>query len=157
MAQKNVSRYIQFYTAGSTAQKVELVDQREWAPLPEYQLRKKKLIHIDPVAITGILVAVFLMITMMLGVNQLVQSREEAARMEAQVAQLQAENRTLSRQYADGYDLGVVEKTALNMGMVPMEEATQITIHVSEPVQTEQPQSVSLWEQVTTFLTGLFA
>lgn len=157
MAQNNNSRYIQFYTAGSAAQKVELVDEREWAPLPEYQLRKKKRVHIDPVAITGILAAIFLMITMMIGVGQLVEEREQAQQLQDYVIQLQAENRSLSEEYAAGYDLTAVEKTARSMGMVPMEEATQITIQVELPQQTEQPQSISLWEQVTTFLTGLFA
>ena len=156
MAQKKTSRYIQFYTAGSAAQKVELVDEREWAPLPEYQLRRRKAIHIDPVAIIGILVAVFLMATMLLGVNQLVNARQEAMQMEEYVAQLQAENHELSQKYAEGYDLSIVEKTALNMGMVPVEQAPQITIQVQMP-EVETVQSVTLWEQITTFLTGLFA
>ena len=153
---KEASRYIQFYTAGSAARKVELVDEREWAPLPEYQLRRRKAIHIDPVAIIGILVAVFLMATMLLGVNQLVNARQEAMQMEEYVAQLQAENHELSQKYAEGYDLSIVEKTALNMGMVPVEQAPQITIQVQMP-EVETVQSVTLWEQITTFLTGLFA
>ena len=32
---KNNSRYIQFYTAGSAAVKVEVQDENLWAPLPE--------------------------------------------------------------------------------------------------------------------------
>ena len=158
MAKKTeTSRYIQFYTAGSAAQKVELVDERQWAPLPEYQIRKKKRIHIDPVAITGILAAIFLMITMMIGVNKLVEQRTEAARMEAYVTQLQEENRSLSKEYAAGYDLSVVENRALNMGMVPKAEANEITIYVPAEAPVEQPQSVAPWDQITTFLAGLFA
>ena len=160
MAKKTeVSRYIQFYTAGSTAQKVEvkLVDERQWAPLPEYQHRRKKIVRIDPVAITGILVAIFLMITMMIGVNKLVERRTEAARMEAYVTQLQEENRSLSKEYAAGYDLSIVENRALNMGMVPKTEVNEITIYVPVDAPAEQPQSVTLWDQITTFLTGLFA
>lgn len=160
MAKKTeVSRYIQFYTAGSAAQKVEvkLVDERQWAPLPEYQLRRKKIVRIDPVAITGILVAIFLMITMMIGVNKLVERRTEAARMEAYVTQLQEENRSLSKEYAAGYDLSIVENRALNMGMVPKTEVNEITIYVPVDAPAEQPQSVTLWDQITTFLTGLFA
>ena len=158
MAKKvETGRYIQFYTGGSAAQKVELVDEREWAPLPEYQIRKKKLIHIDPLAITSIFVAIFLMITMMIGVNKLVEQRTEATQMEAYVAQLQAENRTLSKQYAAGYDLSIIENTARNMGMIPMEESNQITIYVPAEISEEPIQSVTLWDQLTTFLTGLFA
>lgn len=160
MAKKTeVSRYIQFYTAGSAAQKVEvkLVDERQWAPLPEYQLRRKKIVRIDPVAITGILVAIFLMITMMIGVNKLVERRTEAARMETYVTQLQEENRSLSKEYAAGYDLSIVENRALNMGMVPKTEVNEITIYVPVDAPAEQPQSVTLWDQITTFLTGLFA
>ena len=96
------------------------------------------------------------MATMLLGVNQLVNARQEAMQMEEYVAQLQAENHELSQKYAEGYDLSIVEKTALNMGMVPVEQAPQITIQVQMP-EVETVQSVTLWEQITTFLTGLFA
>ncbi len=159
MAQKKAaSRYIQFYTPDSTARKVEvqLVDERQWAPLPEYKVRRKKVIRIDPVAIIGILTAVFLMAAMLFGVNSLVQIREEAAQIELQVASLQAENRILSQKYADGYDLAAVEREALAMGMVPVEQAQQITIHVSQPAE-QSPQTLTLWEQITTFLAGIFA
>ena len=158
MAQtKNASRYIQFYTEGSAAQKVQLVDEREWAPLPEYQVRRKKVIHIDPVAIVGILAAAFLMITMMLGVTRLVEIREQTAQMQEQVIQLQAENRELSQKYAESYDLAVIENTALNMGMIPSEQANRITIHVPVAQQPEQVPNETLWGQIGTFLTGLFA
>ena len=153
---KNSSRYIQFYTAGSAAKKVELVDERQWAPLPEYQLRRRKVVRIDPVAIIGIVVAAFLMATMLLGVNQLSAVRQEAMQMEEYVSQLQAENQELSKKYAAGYDLNLVEKTALNMGMVPAEQANKITIQVQMP-EVETVQNESLWDQITTFLTGLFA
>ena len=132
------------------------MDERDWAPLPEYQLRRKKAVHIDPVAIIGILTAIFLMITMMVGVTKLVDVRDEAVRLEAQVAQLQAKNHNLSQEYSEGYNLKVIENTALNMGMIPMAEAENITIQVTMP-PVEQPQSVTLWDQFTTFLTGLFA
>ena len=158
MAQaKNTSRYIQFYMEGSAAQKVQLVDEREWAPLPEYQIRRKKVVHVDPVAIVGILTAIFLMVTMMLGVTKLVDIRQQTAQMQEQVIQLQAENRELSQKYADSYDLGIIENTALNMGMIPAEQANRVTIHVPVVQQPEQVQNENLWTQIGTFLTGLFA
>ena len=41
MARGNEIRYIQFYTPGSTAVKVDIQDEQNWAPLPEPKKAKK--------------------------------------------------------------------------------------------------------------------
>ena len=153
---KNNSRYIQFYTPGTAAVKVQIQDEQKWAPLPEPKQEKKIVIAVDPVAILGFVVAVCMLVLMTVGINQLNAARREVATLENYVVQLTAENYTLEQTYSEGYDLEDVRQAALDMGMVSAEEIPQTRIYVTLPtVQADEP--VTLWEQVTTFLTGLFA
>lgn len=151
---KSESRYIQFYTAGSSACKVELRREQEWAPLPAEKPKEKKVIPVDPVAILGFLVAVSMLFLMAVGINHLNTTRQEVAVLEHYVAQLAQENQTLSETYADGYDLETVRMQALDMGMVSAEQIPQTPIHVEVPAVEAE---VTLWNRVTTTLTGLFA
>jgi hypothetical protein len=48
-----------------------------------------------------------------------------------------------------------VMQTARALGLVPVEQVKHITIRFPEEVQPQQ--QLSFWEQVYTFLTGLFA
>ena len=153
---KHDNRYIQFYTPGSTAVKVQIQEERNWAPLPEPKPAKKILIPVDPVAILGFVVAVCMLVLMSIGISQLNESRREVAALEHYVAQLTAENHTLQQTYTNGYNLGEVKEKALDMGMVPVEEIPQTQIHITIP-QTEQAPADTVWERVTTYLTGLFA
>ena len=155
MAQMN-SRYIQFYTPGTAAVKVQVQDEQKWAPLPELKPEEKKAIYVDPVAILGFAVAVCMLILMAVGISQLNNTLREVAALEHYVAQLTAENNALQETYEAGYDLEEVRQKALDMGMVPVEEIAQTHIFVTmPPVQTEEP--VTGWERVSTYLTGLFA
>ena len=155
MAQNN-SRYIQFYTPGTAAVKVQIQDERKWAPLPEPKLQKKIIIPVDPVAILGFAVAVCMLVLMAVGIHQLNDTRREVATLEHYVAQLTAENHTLEETYANGYNLGDVRQKAEDMGMVSLEEIPQtkiiVTLSAAEPEET-----VTGWDRFTTYLTGLFA
>ena len=91
MAQMS-SRYIQFYTPGTAAVKVQVQDEQKWAPLPELKPEEKKAIYVDPVAILGFAVAVCMLILMAVGISQLNNTRREVAALEHYVAQLTAEN-----------------------------------------------------------------
>ena len=73
--------------------------------------------------------------------------------MDAYVQSLRQENEALQKEYDAGYDLENVKQTAQALGMVPMEQVKQVTIHVEAPQQV-QP---SRWEQIRLFLAGLFA
>ena len=155
---KSESRYIQFYTAGSSACKVELRQEQEWAPLPAEKPKPKKVIPVDPVAIIGFFVAVSMLCLMAVGINRLNASRQEVVVLERYVASLAQENQTLSRQYADGYDLEVVRMKALDMGMVPVEQIPQTSIRVEAPVvEVPEASEVTVWNRVSTLLAGLFA
>ena len=153
---KDSKRYIQFYTPGAAAVKVQVQNEQTWAPLPEPKPKKKILVYIDPVAIFGFAVAVCMLILMAVGINQLNGARREVAALERYVAQLTAENHTLQETYSAGYSLEDINNRALNMGMVPAEKIPQHQIYITMP-QPEIVESPSLWNQVTAFLTSLFA
>ena len=155
MAQNN-SRYIQFYTPGSAAVKVQIQDEQKWAPLPEAKPEKKIIIPVDPVAIFGFVVAVCMLVLMTIGINRLNYARREVATLEHYVAQLTAENHTLEQTYTEGYDPDDIRQKALDMGMVSVEEIPQTQIRITIPT-AQAEETVSGWERVTTYLTGLFA
>ena len=125
---KSESRYVQFYTSGSAACKVELRQEQEWAPLPKYRPEKRIKIAVDPIALVGCVVAVCMLVMMAVGINRLNRARQEVAVLERYVAQLTAENQELTRQYTEGYVLEDIRRKALDMGMIPAEEATQIQL-----------------------------
>ena len=89
---KNDNRYIQFYTPGSAAVKVEVQKEQDWAPLPQWHKTPKKVIPVDPVAILGFVVAVCMLVLMAVGIQQLNTARQEVAVMERYVAQLTSGN-----------------------------------------------------------------
>ena len=154
MAKNAGSRYIQFYTPGSTAVKVQIQDERDWAPLPEAKPQPKIVIPVDPVAIIGFFVAICMLVMMTVGINRLNETRREVAYMEHYVAQLKAENQNLTAAYADGYRADDIRQKALDMGMVPVEEIPVKHIYVTIPTNQEP---VAEHNPITTFLSDLFA
>ena len=154
---KNNQRYIQFYTPGTAAVKVEVQQEYTWAPLPEQKREAKMVIGVDPVAVFSFLVAVGLLILLVLGVNHLNQSRREVAALEHYAAQLTAQNHELTQTYQDGYRLDVIRRKAQEMGMVAAEEIPEKYIFVTVPPVETTPEMPTTWQQITTFLTGLFA
>ena len=107
-------------------------------------------------AILGFVVAVTMLILMAFGITQLNNTRREVATLEHYVAQLTAENTQLQQTYREGYDLDDIKLKALDMGMVPVEEIPQTQIYITMP-PVEPVENTTAWEQVTAFLTGLFA
>lgn len=154
MAQRIDVQYIQFYTHGNAAPRVVPAAPVETMKLPQPQKRKVRRIYVDPVAILGIIVAVCMLVMMAAGVSRLQKEQRETVVLEQYVELLQQENEKLEMQYIAERDLQEVEKTALALGMIPKEQAKQISIQVQLP---EPPEQVSLWKQIGTFLTGFFA
>ena len=153
MARQFDVQYISAYTDGNAARKLELPKAPKTTRKRTARRSKKIVIHVDPLAIMGILVAGIMMIAMAAGVYKLVNARQEMMAMDAYVQSLRQENTALQEEYDTGYDLENVRQTALALGMVPVEQVEQITIQVQVP-QQEQPGG---WEQIRTFLAGLFA
>ena len=147
-------QYVQFYTRGNAACKVAPVAPMPTAKLPRVKKQKRIVLHIDPVAVAGIVMAAFMLVLMAVGVIQLHNAKQSVATLENQVDTLWEEHRQLNAAYEDGYDILDVEKTALALGMVPKDEVTQIVMQVPVSPQEKEPGA---WERIYTFLTGLFA
>ena len=154
MARRLDVQYVQFYTKGNAAYKVAPVAPLPTAKLPRVKKQKRIVLHIDPVAVAGIIMAAFMMVLMTVGVIQLHNARQNVVALENQVDALWQEHRQLNAAYEDGYDIADVEKTALALGMVPREEVTQIVMQVPDVPEEKEPGP---WERIYTFLTGLFA
>lgn len=154
MAQRPSVQYVQFYTDGSAARKVETVTPLPVAKLPKARKLKRITLHIDPVAIGGIAMAVVMLVLMLVGVGQLISARQNVAQLENRVAVLQAEQRDLNVTYEGSLDIADVEKTALALGMVPKDQVKHVLMQVPEVPQEKTPGA---WEQIYMFLAGLFA
>ena len=147
-------QYIRYDNVGSAACKPVVVSSAKKNALPGARKQKRKVISIDPVATVGILVALFMLVSMAVGVVEYVQVRKQAVQMEQYVEQLSVRNEELTEKFESGYDLEAIEKTALALGMVPMEQVQTVQIQVTIP---QEEKTVTLWEQIGIFITGLFA
>ena len=161
MARKPEIQYIgQFYVYGSEAQKVALEQKQKKAKtkLPEAMPQTTRVICLDPVAICGVLVAVMMICTMILGAVHIQDAWDDYEDMQDYLTYLKSENARLSLEYSEGYVLSDVEDAALALGLVPVGEVETIPVSVSVPEVVEEP---SAWEQfksdVTWFIDGLFA
>lgn len=151
-------QYVQFYTAGSAAYQMEpKAAPRKAVPAVKTRKAKRVVITIDPVAICGLLLAVFMIFAMGSGVREYRETLQQAQQMSQYVEKLQAENVSLQQTYQDSYDPDVVYTMATAIGMVPRESAEHITIQVQLPEPMQEEVQLSLWEEVSTFLMGLFA
>ncbi len=157
MARKTEVRYVNFYTAGSTAYKFEpkpLPQTQKKVQLPKPKRQKKILIAVDPVAIGGIFLVSIMVIMMIVGLFQFAAAQKQASEMQDYVARLENRNAELDAQYHAGFDPEEVRQIATAMGMVPMEQAPIVQITVTEPQPVKEPTALeSMW----IFLTGLFA
>ncbi len=149
-------QYVRFDTVGAAARKPEPISfVKKTVQTKTRTKQKTRVICIDPVAALGIVVAAFMLISMAIGLVQFFEIQSKTTQMEQYVAQLSEQNAALRNEYEAGFDLETVEKTALALGMVPKDQAQSVDIIVEQPQQTEQ--TLSFWERVGVFLTGLFA
>ncbi len=155
MARKPDIQYIRFYTDGSAARQPEFIrPRRKKTALPEPQEQKVRLVHVDPLALGGIVISVIMLVMMIAGSVQLQAVRQQEHRMRSYVEQLQARNEQLQNTYDTGYNIADVEQAARAIGMVPRADVTHICIDVSEPEPVVQ---LSFWQRLAVFFTGLFA
>lgn len=157
MARKTEVRYVNFYTAGSTAYKFEPkspAQPKKKVQLPKPKRQKKIVIPVDPVAIGGIVLVSIMLIMMIVGLFQFGAAQKQASEMQDYVARLENRNAELDAQYRAGFDSEEVRRIAEAMGMIPMEQAPTVQITVTEPQPVKEPTAL---ESVWIFLTGLFA
>ena len=161
MVRKPDIQYVgQFYVYGSEAKKLAQQERREKVKnlLPLERLRNIQVVRLDPVAIFGIVTAVVMMVTMIIGAVNIGNTWDEYERMQNYVAELEQTNVKLEREYRLSYDLAEIEAAALSMGMVSADSVQWLQISGEIPVPEEEP---SAWEEfrdyVEWFVDGLFA
>lgn len=156
MVQKPKIQYVgQFYVHGSEARQMELQEQKKAKTrLPLDRLQKVEKVHVDPVAIAGIVVAVFMLVVMTMGAVQLHQDWEEYQQVSSYVSRLKKENAELTETYREGYDLEDIRTKALALGLVPKEELQTRTVTITVPEPKPVPSKI---DEIKWFLEGLFA
>jgi len=157
MPRKPEIQYIgQFYVHGSEAKKVETKElpKKPKAKLPEPKFQPVKNVYIDPVAICGMAVAVIMVVVLVFGAVQIGDAWDDYEVMAGYASDLRYENIRLTRQYHSSYDLEEIQVAALNLGMIPVEQAQTMTVTVTMP--EPEPQT-TLWDDIVWFMEGLFA
>jgi len=155
MAYKPEIQYIeQFFIPGSEAPQLQPKWGEKTQARPRLRQEKKIRILVDPVALAGILVAVVMLALMAVGVYQFNAATQEHEQMQAYLLELQDTNITREYEYYTKVDLDKIEEQARALGMIPLEEARSITVHVEVPQPQPEP---TWWENVLWFLEGLFA
>jgi len=126
--------------------------------LPLERIRNIQKVYVDPVALFGLVVAVFMAVTMVLGALNIRNAWGEYESMRDHLTWLKSENCRLSVEYARGYDLEAIESAAITLGLVPKDSVTTIPVRVTVPEPVEEPTA---WEEFTDyvewFIDGLFA
>ena len=157
MAQKPEIQYVgQFYVHGSEAKKLARKTEQKKAKteLPLHRFERIRKVHVDVLAISSILIAAVLMVTMVMGTLSLQSSWQELRIAQEYVYELESANATLAAQYRSGYDLDEVRSAAIALGMIPVEEAQVVSLRVTVPEVQPEP---TLLDDIVWFLEGLFA
>ena len=154
MATERQKRYI-YYVEGSAARQLSVADSRKkLLKKPLLFLQRQRVVYVDPLAYTGIVTAALMLILMTVGWFQLQRAEAENVQLESYVQTLEQCYAEKKLAYAEAYDMEAVERTALSLGMIPVEEVEHVTIRVQPPVQASEQ---SAWEQFTNSLAGIFA
>ncbi len=154
MARRPDIEYIRYYTDGSAARQLEQKPQRKKRPLPKVKKQPQYILYIQPMAIVGIVLSAVMLIMMIVGSVELYHAQNQKRAMEEYVQIMTRENAIDRAMYEESLDLQTIEKSALALGMIPQEQAKQMTISVPMPEAQEEP---GFWDRTILFLEGLFA
>ena len=153
MAQKPEIQYVErFYVYGSEAPVQAQKTEEEEIVQKKEHLHVKK-IYIDLSAILWTLAAVVLMTTMIVSGIHLSRMSAEKELMQDYVSFLQMRNATLQHNLRISYNLEEIEKQALELGLVPEDQAEIRYIRVSVP---EHQENWTVWGNIKWFFEGLF-
>ena len=157
MASKPEIQYIgQFYMHGSEAKalKIQPEEKRSGYKLPLHRFEKLQKIHVDPLAICSIAMAIVLMICMVVGTIQIQNAWQELEVANQYVYELEAIHRQRVHAFRSSYDIKEIRAVAETMGLIPMAEAKTMAITVTIPEPEAKP---TLWDDIRWFMEGLFA
>ena len=149
MARKEEIQYVRYYATGSTALKLDPEPKRKERVRPAPKPVEERIaIPFDPVAVFGTAVALVMILCVIIGFVQLNQMNDRVAQAQMDLSTLKHEHYELEKNYANGYDLDEVRDAAAAMGLVPMDQVKQITIHIPEPeVVEELPWWQEMWNE----------
>lgn len=136
MANRKPVQYVQYYTEGSAARKLEVLPPQKpkAAPRPRKARKPKYVLYVCPVALVGILAAAVLLIAMAVGSVRLYNAKQLEARMADYVAHLEWDNSLKKTRYEDSLDLDKIYRDALAFGFISQE----LVPHLEIPVETPQ-------------------
>ena len=156
MVKKPEIQYIdKFYVYGSEAKVLELKPKRKIRTILPLSAPDKTIkIPVDPVAIGGIVVAVALLVTLVIGCVQYVQVYRQYRAMMDHVVVQQNMNVELRENYRSQIDLVEIRDKALALGMIPKEDAPVITIRAELP---QREPEMTMWEDFVWLCKGLFS
>ena len=157
MARKNDIRYIQFYTDGSAARKLEpkQTKPRRKVPRPRQRRQSEWVLSVDFAAVGAVVLALLLAGMLGRGLLRLHEANQYREQMRFSQAETERRNQDLRQAYSEQIDLAAVEKTAKDMGLVPVEQSPAFSISPA-PEQTEEPET-DIWQRIAAFLQDLFA
>ena len=157
MVHKPVIQYVgQFYVYGSEAKELAPKHKQRQTRFaaPQTAVETQRKIYVDPVALVGIVVAVVMLISLVVGAIQIRTTWQEYDAIERYLVELKRENTLLEHNYRSNYDLEEIRTTALALGMVPATEAKTIAVRVTIPEPEKEP---TRWDDFVWFMKGLFA
>ncbi len=158
MASRVDIQYIQFYTEGSAAKKIATpLPKKRVAEKPAQKRAKRKVIRIDPVAILSLAVCLALVITLGVGIGKVQQARQDNLRMQNYVESLSQKSEALAQEYAAGYDLHEIEKTAMALGMVHSDRASHRGVTIQIETETPVQPQMNFWQNLVAFFANIFA
>jgi len=148
-------QYIRFSTDGNAARKVEVAAPIKTMRLPCVKPQPKPaVLRVDPLALTAIVMVIVMASLMLIGFLELKAAQQQTVIMQSYVEKLESENAELLTKFESKCKLEEIERTALALGMVPVDQVTHISVQVPRQSTDEHPGA---WERLTMFLTGLFA
>ena len=139
MAKRDEIQYVRYYATGSTAVKLDPQPERRKKTRPAAKpVQEQITIPIDPLAIVGTVVAIVMVLCVIVGFVQLNHANDQVAQAQSELSALKNQHYELEKNYENGYDLADVADAAKAMGLVPVSEVQQITIHIPEPEVVEE-------------------
>lgn len=158
MARQPDIQYIQLYNHGSTAHKLapRTAYRKEKYQLPEQRpvVQQAKRSVLDPLSVCAIVVAGFMLVTMLIGMFRVGELTSQRQELESYISVLQQQRADLQMVYENSYDLTQVEQRARQMGLVSADEVTHVQMGAITPIQEQTP---SFGQRVASFFEELFA